>query len=358
MPAFTIAQHVRLGSVAAAVAAFISLDATAVEAQTSGASCSSAYHAALVELNATKGAGIAGAVAAMRAADPVLPGRWIYSQSLMGKPGKKQRATEDLRPCLEPFKFAGRVRCRKFGEAPASAAPLQPTELDIVPAPSPAELRVLKAVADLVEARGGIPDIGNNGRYRWLAERATSDIKTYIAQPPHEAICSGASEVAEFYATQMKPLQKRAADVGELVAKARALAAERIAALVAEIGRFTAAAEPNAAGSISLVQLTADAVRPVLADADVTAVLAETSALAALQRAKPALISAQVAAGDAETSAGVRARVLAAGRAVRMIEAAAYAEIYAQRYAQFTSAVVSMPQEIQTARKRACTCEK
>ena len=144
--------------------------------------------------------------------------------------------------------------------------------------------------------------------------------------------------------------------MGELVVKARALAAESYVGLMAEIGRSSALAEPGASNSISLVQLTADAVRPVLAEADVAAVLDETTALAALQRAKPALIKAQVATAGAETL--VRDRVLAAGRVVRMIEAAAYAEIYAQRYAAFNSAVITMPQEIQAARKRVCVCGK
>ena len=348
-------KHMHRAMATGAIAALASLG-TSAQAQISGGSCSSAYHAALSELNTTKGASVANAVTAMRAADAMLPGRWIYSQALLGKPAKKQRAPEDLRPCLEPFKFAGRIRCRKFGEAPPQADPQQPTELDIAPPPSPAELRVLKAVADLVDARGGVPDIGNNGRYRWLAERATSDIKTYIAQPPHEAICSGANEVTEFYAAQLKPLQKRAADVGELVVKARALAAERYVGLMADIGRQSAAAEPGASNAISLVQLTADAVRPVLDEGDVAAVLGETTALAALQRAKPALIKAQVAAAGGD--ALVRDHVLAAGRVVRMIEAAAYAEIYAQRYAAFNSAVITMPQEIQVAHKRVCTCGK
>ena len=158
--------------------------------------------------------------------------------------------------------------------------------------------------------------------------------------------------------SQLKPLQKRAADVGELVAKARALAAERIAAVTIDAGIPAATSDADKTSEKSLTQLTADAVRLVLPERSVTAVLAETTALAALQRAKPALISAQVEANAADTPAGARERVLAAGRAVRMIEAAAYAEIYAQRYAAFSAAVIAMPQDIQASHKRTCTCGK
>ena len=44
------------------------------------------------------------------------------------------------------------------------------------------------------------------------------------------------------------------------------------------------------------------------------------------------------------------------GNAVRMLEAAAYAEIYAARYARFSETVIAMPQQIIDIHKRVCTC--
>ena len=325
-------------------------------AQSPAATCALAYHTALADLNKSAGESIAGAVGALRAADPLLPGRWIYSQALLGKPVRQVFRPKFQRVCLEPIVVAGRNRCRRYGELVATEPPSLPAELEISPAPTAPELRVLKAVADLVEGQGAIPDVGNNGRHRWLAQRATADLKSYISQPPHPAICSGAREVADFYSAALVPLQKRVTSVGDLVTTARALAVERIAGLAPASGNAAPASGPDASSPAKpLVALVADAVQPLLGASDLAAVRAETSTLAALQRAKPALVAAQAEAQASGDPARL-ALVLATGRAVRMLEAAAYAEIYAARYARFSAAVMSTPQQIIDIHKRICTC--
>lgn len=342
-------------------------------------SCSTAYHAALGELRATKGDDLAGAVSAMRAADPMLPGFWLYSAGLFGKPIRRTKPVLAERPCLETTKISGRVRCVRYGAPAEPAEPPMPTELEITPPPTADELRVIKAVADLVSGRGAIPDVGPNGRQTWLATRATSDLKTYITQPPHVALCSGGREVTEFYANSLKPLQKRADDVANLSRRAHMLAAERVVAAItsahgpaaspsaeAQVAASTSAvASPAAAppvpasaaemAKLPLVAMVAEAARGVVPADDIDTIRRETSALAALRRAKPMLIMAQYEANKADDRAR-RERVLAAGRAVRMIEAAAYADVYAERYAKFSASVIALPAQIRAAHERTCTC--
>ena len=101
--------------------------------------------------------------------------------------------------------------------------------------------------------------------------------------------------------------------------------------------------------------MTVLAISSILPREDVETVEKESSALAALRRAKPALILAQVQAQKGDNEAR-REQVLAAGRAVRMIEAAAYTEIYADRYRKFAATVLSLPSEVQAAHAKACTC--
>ena len=345
----------------------VSLVATAAtQAYAETASCSAAYHTALDELRKAKGDDLTNAVAILRAADPVLPGQWIFSRSLFAKAGRNARLIEQERICAERIKVAGRFRCTKYAEA---ATPDVPVELTITPAPTSDELRILKAVGDLVEGRGAIPDVGANGRHTWLSQRASSDLRLYISQPAHPALCSGAREISEFYLTALKPLQKRADDVIDLVKRTRNLAATRVVAASEPAPRTEAALLTSAVSvpapaperlvaadvaALPLVAMTAAAVRAVLPAADVETILQERAALSALQRAKPALIMAQVEAEKADDAK--REQVLAAGRAVRMIEAAAYTELYADRYRQFARSVLSLPREIQQAHAQACTC--
>ena len=363
--------------------------ATRAFAQSPPATCSAAYFTALGELRASRGEDLTNAIANMRAADPALPGRWIYSRGLLGKTFRDTHPIEIERPCVEKVKVAGRLRCARYAGADASTEPPLPTELEITPAPTSDELRLLKAVADLVDGRGAIPDVGNNGRQTWLASRAASDLRLYVSQPEHPALCSGAKEVTEFYAASMKPLQKRVDDVAELAKRARLLAATRIAAVAsaamapaaassvaappavvppADAGKvpMPVAATPPAAPTpppvpaaelarLPLTAMIAEAIRLVVPADMVEAVLKESTGLAALQRAKPALILAQVEAQKSDDKAA-RERVLAAGRAVRMIEVVAYTEIYAERYRKFTATVLTLPREIQAAHTRTCTC--
>ena len=358
-------------AVAVALACVLSVEnISSAAAQAPAASCSTAYYDALSQLRAAKGEDLTNAIAAMRAADPMLPGRSIYSRGVLGRTFREAHPIVPVRPCAEMRKVVGRMRCVRYGEVEAPSEPPLPTELTITPAPSNDETRVLKAVNDLVDGRGAVPDVGNNGRYTWLATRAASDLRLYISQPPHVALCSGATEIVEFYSASLKPLQKRADDVADLVKRARLLAAARVQDAATPltppksaddaakpVAVTPAAPAPSSADTakLSLPAMTAEAVRAVVPADVVEAVLNETSGLAALQRAKPALILAQVDAGKADDAAA-RERVLAAGRAVRMIEAAAYAEVYAERYRKFAAAVLALPAEIKTVHAKACTC--
>ena len=322
-------------------------------AQTQSDRCSTAYHAALAQLRAVRGDDLGGAHAALRAADPVLPGRWIYAQSLFGKPGRKGRAAnEPERVCAERTKVAGRFRCVRYAETPTDELP---KELVIGASPSAEELRILKALNDLVEGRGAVPEVGPNGKYTWLTQRAAGDMKIYISQSPHVALCAGGAEVADFYAHSLRLIQKRIDDVAELGKRAREAALARI-----QETKVDALASREAGAGRPLVALVGDAVGLVVTAAELAEAVAEVTALAALQKVKPALIAAQVEAAKADEAAGeARAqseRVQAAARAVRMIEAAVYADIYAERYRKFSAAVLTMPGEIRAAHGRACTC--
>jgi hypothetical protein len=326
-----------------------------------GASCSAAFHAAMGDLLAKQGESLGGAVAAMRAPDATLPGSWLYAQSLF--PAKKNKPAVVERPCAERVKVAGRMRCIRYEDG---ASPDVPSELTVTPLPSTEELRIIKLLGDLVEGRGGVPEVGNNGRYYWMSQRAASDLKTYMSQPIHPALCSGGKDFAEFYAQTLGPLQKRIGDVTDMAKKARALAVARVKEAVATEAAPEAAttgqetAKPGLVASLiaadaPLITLVAEAAGSVVPASVKAEIAAEATPLAALRRTKPALIAVQVAAQDGDDQKR-RERVLAAGRAVRMLEAAAYSDIYVERYKRFSADVLGMPQGIKTAHTKACTC--
>ena len=307
-------------------------------------SCSAVYHVALNQIKAARGNDLGQAFSALRQQDSVLPGRWIYAQSLFPKTGKKAKATAE-RVCAEQIKTGGRVRCARFADT--AADPL-PQELTIGGSVTPEEMRILKALNDLVEARGAVPEMGSNGRYTWVAQRATNDLNLYLSQPAHPALCSGGTDFGTFYEGSFKALQKRIDDVTELGKRARALALVRIKEVIGE------ATPPNAT---TLIALVGESVGIVASPAQRAEVVAEKTPLAALQRAKQALFEAQAAAAEKANEPTAAEKVMAAGRAVRMIEAAAYADVLSDRYAKFSAAVMGVPAEIKAAHGKTCGCE-
>ena len=386
-----------------AAVSFCSTFASAVQAQTVE-SCAQKFHAELAQLSAARGETLGGVFKGMRTGDVSLPGRWLFGPP-PGKANSARAASKASveRVCVEETRVRNRVKCVRYEERIRSS-----TEITYQTGATADEARAIKAFGDVVEGRGAIAEVGNNGRYSWLVQRMAQDLKTYISQPPHPALCSGGSELAEFYASQLSPMQKRLQDIGAASSKAREMAVARVreavslnavvAAQVAAQAKAkvtvvpqSAPADANATAAVvqssaapaataelsrdEIAQITARASETVVPGAPVTALAlaaaqamlpkgaaadlgAETTIFALLRRARTATLELQdqIARGaaPAETTPSV---VEAGKRALRMVEVLAYSELLTKQYQPFVDTVLKTPQSILSAHKATCTCD-
>lgn len=346
-------------------------------------SCAATYRKALDEVRDKRSEPIATAVRTARAADPDMSGSWLFSATLFD-PKRKPR-TESY--CAETSETrSGRSRCVRYAKRTVTPA----GEPAITSASTPEETRDLKALAPFVELKGAVPELGANGRFGFLFQRVAQDLRTYLAQDPHPALCAGGGDLTEFYDGQITPLKRRQAEAGDLAKRTRTAAQARLMALhkveiaahekaiatakaaapqpvsaspappstaaapPAPISPDPPIAPPASYAAKSLIDLAVAAIRPLVTPEQAKAITAEPSALKALGRARDAFLARQASGA---TASPVDPAVLeASGHALRMIEAAALAEIQRARYRGIEASLFAAISDIRQAHKTACTC--
>lgn len=338
--------------------------------------CSRTYHGALTQLQSSRADGLGGIFKQMRTSDAALPGRWLFGSPPQNTRNKKIDLTRARveRVCVEERRVGGRLRCQQFDERVVPSS-----EIGFRVAPTADEARVLKGLTDFVEGRGAIAEVGNNGRYSWLVQRMAQDLKIYISQPAHPALCSGGAELSEFYDVQLGPLHKRVQDIDGLVVRARDLALMRsrealglrdvvraqaaqsseAALRVEELGAISRRASEGLSASTPVDALMKAVARTLLTEAEFSDLQSEGSVLAMVRRMRSNVIGLQdrVAAGEVPEGMSVES-IDAAKRAFRMIEAAEVATLQRRAYQPFIDLVLSTPQSILNAHKASCTCDE
>lgn len=324
--------------------------------------CSAAYGDALAGIMSRPGAQPLATVKRIRSALPAFRGYFLFQE------GGERRRLRDAqnrivdgdRVCEEQISHAGRTKCLKW----AAREPEPPREPPLpTPPMSKDEAKLSKQLAEFVQNKGAPPEFLSNGKYTIMSERVAGDLESYLTQPPHAALCTGAEEFLEFLDDQLPLLRKRAGDVAEMEPLARALAGSRIADLQAFLSAATTQGAAVATGAVaadpaapvapvavaSALAGTAMVASMTLTPAEATAVKAEKDALAALARAAAAIGSD---AGSA-LSAAQRAQARAA---YRTLELAAYAEQLVQRYRELDAALFGNITAARKAHGDRCNC--
>ncbi len=347
-------------------------------------SCAVAYRKALDDVRDKRSEPISAVIRLVRSADSDLTGSWLFSAALFD-PKRKPR-TESY--CAETATTrSGKSRCVRYEKRTVTP----PGEPAIQSSPTADEAKDLKALAQFVDLKGAIPELGANGRFGFLFQRVAQDLRAYLGQDPHPGLCAGGSDLTEFYDAQIAPLKRRQSEAGDLAKRTRAAAEARLMAMhkveTTAYEKAVASAKAAAAQSVSatlaapanaaapppavilpeppqpappsytakpLVDLVAAAIRPMATPEQLKAIAAETSAVKALALARTAFLTRQANGGPA---APVDPAVLeASGQALRMVEAASYAEIQRTRYRDVEASLFTAIGDIRQAHKTTCTC--
>ncbi len=337
--------------------------------------CSAEYHRALAGLMANEAEQPLATVKRIRTAMPGLKGVWQFQE---GGERRRQRDAQSRlvdgeRVCAEEVNHAGRSKCLRW-EARAPEPPREP------PVPTPpltkAEAKLMKQIAEFVQNRGAPPEFLSNGKYTIMSERVAGDLESYLVQPLHPALCTGAEEFLEFLEDQLPLLRTRAGNVAEMEPLARSLAGERIAAFKDALAAAatpqiaaphatdlatgavlaTASSPAQQSGGLAQPQPAASAIAAIhelaglaLAAGHAVAVRKETSALPALALAASALASD----AGSPLSPALKAEARAA---FRTAELAAYVELLNERYRELDTALFAKIAAARKAHAVACAC--
>jgi hypothetical protein len=356
--------------------------------------CDGDYYKALDALRGERATALGGLHRQLRTPDPALTGKWLFAAPLFEK-SKKSTKPKVERVCVETKQASGRARCVRYEQRPV---PPQPGDLATKELPSPDEMKLLRALNDFVEAKGAVPEIGPNGRHAFVVQRVAQDVRNYLTQPAHPAMCAGGAELTEFYLARLNPLKLRRDEVAVIAEKLLTAARARVRLVsTTEHAAFAkaeeqrraseaavvaaAAVNSEAAGTANpshpataalpplgpkppgtapletyaampLARLLLETARPLVAPADLTAIASEPSPYAALARAHAVVRSPGVAAPPVAPE--VRDAAL---HAFRLIEARIYADDLFERLKTLERTLIETVAEIRAIRARTCTCD-
>lgn len=358
------------------------------------ARCAATYHRALEPVRRDLVPALADIHRKLRAADPAMPGQWLFAATLFAKP-KTGPQPKPQRICVETADVRGQQRCVRFEVKPP---PPPPAQITTKAAPAGEDLRLLRALNDVVVSKGALPDVGNNGKYNFTVQRVAQDLRVYATQPEAPTLCAGVSDMLDFYSAQMAPLKKRAEDAAQTIARLKELTAIRTrdiglaeqrvyertvaeakakadadAARVARASDAPTASSPSTPATpaaapslpprpadvaseadyklIGFAGLVAEALRALLPAAIANDVVAEPEPLKMLARAREAILDP--ARADDKVAVEVRD---AAYAALRLLEARIYAETLVRRFAELDSVVPVAIKDIRGAAAANCTC--
>ncbi|HRK17499.1 MAG TPA: hypothetical protein PK970_00955 [Hyphomicrobiaceae bacterium] len=305
-----------------------------------------------------------------------MPGRWLFNfDAGLEKRGRVRTVATVRQVCTQYEGKGRRARCVATENRTVGT-----NEVAFATARDKSDVAAVRALQDFVTRRGAVSEVGENGRLGWHAQRLSQDLRAYITQPPHPALCSGGREVSEFYGSQLAPLEKRQQDVRSLVETVRLRARDRVVALttmaaqapqpVSSTNQVSTAAVVStavastrddvsgaAAGKTARDYLRS-ALAVVLTPEQNEDVAGELTVFAAMRRAKTFLLDRQDEKVFGERRDAVPAAVggEALGRALLAIEVLAYAEFLDARYDLLRQSVLATPGDIRKAHEATCSC--
>jgi hypothetical protein len=273
--------------------------------------CAASFHQALHTIREHRVASISGLPLRLKPTDPTLPGRWL---------------------------FAGGIAARKASSAAPSAPAIEGDVTDD-------ERRVAGALVEFVETRGTIADFQPTAKWQWLLTKASIELRSYVGQPSHPALCTGVGQMLDFYGTEFSSLKQRHDEIAASVRTSQSAVASRHKAW------RTALATPERANTeplliLPVIKAVADR---VLSKTDADTVAVEPDALTALTLTRAALRS--------ESASGLSGSSYRASLALlRALELAVYSERLQERYGPLEAGLFGTAADIRRAHGRSCTC--
>ncbi|MDH3580320.1 MAG: hypothetical protein OEM91_06805, partial [Hyphomicrobiales bacterium] len=220
------------------------------------------------------------------------------------------------------------------------------------------ERAVIRFAAKYVRSRAKDSQLSAKQHHGWVSQRVATDLRGFLKQDKHPAICSGAVEMADYFTGRMDDVSKRAGIFEENSKKAHSLAAAKIAEI-----RDVVKAEPGghpgwgpaplsmtlAGSDRTLRDLVGDVAELAGEDAPVTQIRQSDDAFAALKTMREYTSGG----GLKPLTADARSAIL---HALSLLEAADYISSVHDRYLELDHSIIGSLTAMKKAHGEHCTC--
>lgn len=311
------------------------------------ADCASRFYRQIVAVREQNADRIGKALKAAWARDRERRGRWLFAPSV------SRRAKRVCRRWTRVWDWQRgryRSRCTRYVTVRrASPSGIKPTK---------AERAVIRLADKYVRSRARDPRLSSKQHYGWVSQKAASDVRRYLRQDKHPAICTGVEGFVGYYEERMADVTKKAKEFEEELAKARKLVEARIKSI-----RDIIKAEPGGhpgwgtaplsladdGDDRTLTELIAELVGLADDRASVADVTQAPSAYEALKRAK-AVTSDE---GFKQLSKDTRKLIL---HTLTLLEAAEYIAAVGRHYSELDQSITGSLRALRAAHGEHCTC--
>ncbi len=183
--------------------------------------CAGDYYRELQTIAASGGSQLSKLLAELRTPDKSLPRTWIFrASSTVRSRGRCLR----YRRQWDPEEYGYRRVCVRYRDGEQE----QPTTASTSVNPKE-EREIFQRANAFLRTGGADPKLSRKGSLEWVSGKVASDLRLYLEQPPHPALCTGATEFTNYYLKQSAGLKAHAEGVINSAAKAREMAAAKTA---------------------------------------------------------------------------------------------------------------------------------
>ncbi|MDX2265089.1 MAG: hypothetical protein NW215_08975 [Hyphomicrobiales bacterium] len=255
-----------------------------------------------------------------------------------------------------PYEFGYSRVCVRYaaGEAP--------------PTPVPGELsredrEALTRANALIRNGGADAKLARNGPLGWVSGKIAEDMRLYLTQPQHPALCTGAPQITAYYLKQSGGVKSHAEGVIALAAKVRVIAAAKAeeakrAVEALRAGTTSTASEGEGSAPIRVVHAPSggDDLRGLilaLAEAGAAANAEAGAKIAAMddELAMLAAVKEQIESGVIEKPTADALRP-----ALALIESAARMDVIRQRHEVLRTKFIGAIERVRGAYDKHCVC--
>lgn len=199
--------------------------------------CAGDYYRELQMIAASGGTQLSKLLTELRSPDKSLPRASLFRTTTPASSGGGRCVRYKRR--WDPYESGYRRVCVRYkgGENIEETASTEVSSKD--------EREILQRAGAFLRSGGADPKLARNGSLEWVTGKVASDLRGYLEQPAHPALCTGAKQFTDYYLKQSAGLKSHAESIINLAAKSRELAADKVARAKEDIEQL-AAGHPGA----------------------------------------------------------------------------------------------------------------